>query len=44
MESAYCTVFTLSFLYKKIHSFATLTRSFSDTSKTRAKIPHAQMK
>ena len=33
-ESAICTVFTHSFLYKKTHSFATFPRSFSDTSTT----------
>ena len=42
MESV-CTGFSHSLvLYQKSHSFAALTRSISDTSPTRVKIPYAR--
>ena len=40
---ALCTGFSHSLaLYQKSHSFAALTRSISDTSRTRVKIPYAR--
>ena len=40
---ALCTGFSHSLvLYQKSHSFAALTRSISDTSPTRVKIPYAR--
>ena len=39
----FCTGFSHSLvLYQKSHSFAALTRSISDTSPTRVKIPYAR--
>ena len=42
MESALYGIFTPLVLYQKSHSFAALTRSISDTSPTRVKIPYAR--
>ena len=42
MESALYGIFTLVDSLQKSHSFAALTRSISDTSPTRVKIPCAR--
>ena len=42
MESALYGIFTLVNFVSESHSFAALTRSISDTSPTRVKIPYAR--